>query len=218
MRKILFLIICLVSFPYICNAASCSNEEIGKISGFSSNVNIVYLVNMKNNVPEFSITITNLTSDMALIDKNTSKLYKDFKNGDRFTITTKTSGKYAFDIYSLKCKVKTGTKSVTLPKYNPYYKDELCKGLEEYTQCQRWSGYTANRATFENDIKKLKEVQNKEEMKEETKIVVKKSLYKKVEDIILNYWWAISIVLILLIGLFYIIRNKRKKNEYNFKV
>ena len=217
MKKILFMIICIMSFPYICNAA-CSNEEIGKISGFSSNVNIVYLVNMKNNVPEFSIYVTNLTSDMALLDKNTYKLHKGFKNGGRFTITTKSDGKYAFDIYSLKCKVKTGTKSVTLPKYNPYYKDELCKGLEDYTQCQRWSGYTANRATFENDIKKIKEVKEKEEVKEETKVVVKKSLYKKVEDIILNYWWVMSIVLILLIGLFYIIRNNRKKNEYNFKV
>lgn len=218
MKKIILLIICLISFPCVCNAAACSNTEIGQISGFSSNVNIVYLVNMKNNVPEFSITITNLTSDMALIDKTTSKLYKDFKNGGSLNIKTTTSGKYAFDIYSLKCKIKTGTKSITLPKYNPYYNDEKCKGLEDYSLCQRWSGYSANRTTFENDIKKIQEAKSKGEEKEETKVVIKKSWYSNFEDIILNYWWAFVIILIILIGLFYVIRNNRKKNEYNFKV
>lgn len=218
MKKVLLLIICLISFPCVCNAESCSNTEIGQISGFSSNVNIVYLVNIKNDVPEFSITITNLTSDMAVLDKITSKLYKGFKNGGYLNIKTKNSGKYSFDIYSLKCKFKSGTKSITLPKYNLYYKDELCQGLEDYSQCQRWSGYSANRTTFENDIKKIKEIKAKEEVKEETKVVVKKSWYNQFEEIILKFWWAFAIILIILIGLFYIIRNNRKKNEYNFKV
>lgn len=218
MKKIIVLFICFFSFINICNAATCNNKEIGQVTAFTSNVNLVYLVNMKNNVPEFSITITNLTSDMAIIDKNTSKLYKGFSNGGTLNIKTTTSGKYSFDIYSLKCKVNTGTKSITLPKYNPYYTDERCKGLEDYAICQRWSGYSANKATFEEEIKKLLETTKKEEEKEETKVVVKKTWYQNFEDIILNYWWAFALLLILLIGLFYIIRNNRKKNEYNFKV
>lgn len=218
MKKVLLLIICLFSFPYVCNAASCSNTEIGQLSGFTSNVNIVYLVDMKNDSPEFSITITNLTSDMVILDKVASKVYKGFKNGDRLDIKTTISGKYAFDIYSLKCKKQIGTKSITLPKYNPYYKDELCNGLEDYSQCQRWSGYNANRTTFENDIKKIQEKKSKEKVKEETKVVVRKNWYDAFENIIIKFWWAFAIILILLIGLFYVIRNNRKKNEYNFKV
>lgn len=219
MKKILVLFICLFSFPIISNAVSCTSSELSEATAFSSNVNIVYLIEMNGDSPTFSITLSNLTDDMAVIDKTTGKLHKGFKTtGSSLNIKTTSSGKYSFDIYSLKCKSKVATKAVTLPKYNPYYKDERCKGLEEYALCQRWSGYSGNKATFENDIKKILGQEKVEEEVEEVKVVKENKWYVNLTEILVNYWWAIVIIMILIIGIYYVIRSKRKKNEYNFKV
>ena len=47
---------------------------------------------------------------------------------------------------------------VTLPSYNPYYKDELCKGLENYTLCRRWAKVDL---TYDEFKKQMKDYYNK---------------------------------------------------------
>ena len=152
MKKILIFIICLFVFPIISYGANCSNDKYTETSRLVNNVNITYEISINNNKPTFTIVLTNLTDDMGVVDLVTSKAHKNFKaTGSELKITTSTSGRYSFDIYSLACKTKIGNKAVTLPTYNSYYNDELCKDLESYDLCKRWSSYKADRKTFENE-------------------------------------------------------------------
>lgn len=219
MKKLLIFICCLFAFPMMSHAVKCTDEHSNEIRGLVSNVDIFYTIDTSKENPVFSIMINNLTDDMVVFDTVTNKGYKNFDVlGSQLKIDTTVTGNYNFDIYSFACKEKISSKSVNLPKYNIYYKDELCKGLENYPLCQKWSGYSSTRETFEKDIKKIKDDLAKLQKEEEKEEVVKKKWHEVVVDIFLSYWWLLGIVLVLLLVLYYYIRERKKKNEYDFSV
>lgn len=219
MKKIFIFIVCLFVFPIVTNAASaCNSLTMSNISSLANNVNVVYEVDTSSKTPIFTITLSNLTSDMIVFDKNLGKTYKGFANtGSEISIKTKTSGSYDFAIYSKQCKEQVATKSVSLPTYNIYYGDKLCNGLDECDVCQKWYGSNSDRKTFELGIQECKKNQ-KVVVEEEKQVVQKQPWYEKVANIFLKYWWAIIILMIIITGAYYTIRAKQKKNEYNFKV
>ena len=211
MKKILFIFACLFAFPIVSKAAySC--DEYNKLA---SNVNIIYEITYaQNGTPIFVVTMTNLKDGMIVFDGK--KMYNKFAN-ETFVQNLTTSGNYNYKIYVKNCGL-VGGNNITLPTYNAYYKDELCKGLEGYSICQRWSGYTANRQKFESDIKKLKEQKKQvtEEQKSEEK--EEKRWFEMFAGIFVQFWWLITIIMIVFIGIYYSIRAKEKKKEFNFKV
>lgn len=211
---------CLFIFPIVTNAASsCNSATMSNISSLANNVNIVYEVDTSSSVPVFTITLSNLTSDMIVFDKNLGKTYKGFANtGSEISIKTKTSGSYSFTIYSKQCKEQVATKSVSLPTYNIYYGDKLCDGLDDCDVCQKWYGSNSDRKTFELGIQECKKKQNVVVEDEEEPIAQIQPWYEKIGNVFLKYWWAIIILMIIIIGIYYAIRAKQKKNEYNFKV
>lgn len=219
MKKVLIILICIFAFPTFVMASTC--DKISKTPELVNNVNINYSILFKDNSPIFSIYITNLTSDMVVINNTESKVYRsgDFSSGNSLTIRTTKSGQYTFNIYSKTCKTNLRSISVYLPKYNRHYKDQRCKGFENYSLCQRWSEYQANDKTFDNDIKKLIADNNtKKEEVEEVKTKTKVKWYKLVSEWFVNYWWAFVILMLLIMAIFYVIRANQKKKEYNFKL
>lgn len=223
MKKLLVFIICLFAFP-ILSKADCNYNELTSIIG---NINTSYEYKIVNNKPQFTITLSNLTNDLMIHDTITGKIYcntgkcKDRITGSELKINTSYTGNYNFDFYKYECGYgygTLGTKTVKLPTYNAYYKDELCKGLESYKQCQRWSGYSATRETFEKDIKNIKEeIAKKNAVKEEKKVETKK-WHEIFVQVLLDYWWLFVIILSIIIALCYFIIAQRKKKEYNFDV
>lgn len=211
MKKILFVFACLFIFPIVSSAAySC--DEYSKLA---SNVNIIYEITYDaNGTPKFIVTMTNLKDGMIIFDGKTT--YNKFSN-ETFVQNLTTSGNYNYKIYVKNCGL-VGENNVTLPTYNAYYKDELCKGLEGYSICQRWSGYTANRQKFESDINKLKN--QKKQTTEEQKVEEEqeKRWFEKLTGIFVNFWWLIIIIMVVIIGIYYSLRAKEKKKEFNFKV
>jgi len=219
MKKIFIFIICLFGFPMISNAAC----DYNRLTSIINNVNIHYEYTIINNNPQFTITLTNLTNDLMVYDNQTKISYCNLNRcKGRFTnelkITTNKSGSYRFDFYNLSCSGSLGHKTISLPKYNPYYKDELCEGLSNYKQCKRWSGYSADRKTFENDIKEIKEEIERNNKKDEEKIKEGKKWHEIFIEVLLDYWWLFVIFITIIIGLCYFIRLQRKKNEYDFDV
>lgn len=219
MKRLGIFIICLFLFPLVTNAATCDSTAVSNISSLANNVNIVYEVDTSKNTPVFTITLSNLTADMIVFDQNASKTYKGFSNtGSELSIKANTGGSYSFIIYSKQCKEQIATKSVSLPTYNTYYGDKLCDGLEQCEVCQKWYGSNKDRKTFEQGIQECKKKKNVVVEEEEKKVVQDKTWYESLSDIFLKFWWAIIILMIVIIGIYYAIRAKQKKNEYNFKV
>ncbi len=220
MKKLCVFMACLFIFPLITNAASsCNAQTMSNISSLANNVNIVYEVDTSSKTPIFTITLTNLTSDMIVFDRNASKTYKGFANtGSEMSVRTKMSGSYSFIIYSKQCKEQVATKSVSLPTYNVYYGDKLCDGLDQCDACQKWYGSNSDRKKFEQSVQECKRKQNAVIEAEEKPVKQAQAWYESIAKIFLDFWWAIIILMIVIIGIYYAIRAKQKKNEYNFKV
>lgn len=225
MKKILFLLICLFTFPLITYAADtkCTKDYESEIKSRARNVNVVYqLEGIKNNVASFRITVTNLTNDMVVFDNYSkqSKTYssKDYSNGI-LVIKNAQSGTHSLKIYSKTCATTLSSltvKTISLPKYNPYYNDKSCEGLEQYSLCQKWSGYSKSKKEFENEIKNLKETKNtaNDDSKDNNTKEEKVSLYK----LLIEYWYILLLALIIAICVYYLIASNSKKKEFNFKV
>lgn len=222
MKKVLILLICLFAFPLTSYAANkCTNDYYNEISAKARNVNIVYqLEGINKNVASFRITITNLNNDMVVRDSQTGQVYssKNYSNGI-LVIKGAKSGAHVFSIYSKVCAAKTSTlttKSVSLPKYNPYYTDKNCTGLEQYSLCQKWSGYSKNKTEFNKEIKEIKEQKEiaEEENKKDNTTKEKFNLYK----LLIKYWYILLLALIVAVCVYYLIAANRKKKEFDFKV
>lgn len=219
MKRLGIFLVCLFVFPLVANAATCNSTNMSNISSLANNVNIVYEVDTSKKTPVFTITLSNLTADMIVFDRNAAKTYKGFANtGSELSIKTNTSGSYSFIIYSKQCKEQVATKSVSLPTYNVFYGDKLCDGLDTCDVCQKWYGSNKDRKTFEQGIQECKRKNNIVVEEEEKPVTQNKAWYESLADIFLKFWWAIIILMIVVIGIYYAIRAKQKKNEYNFKV
>lgn len=219
MKRLGIFLVCLFVFPLVTNAATCNSKTMSNISSLANNVNIVYEVDTSKKTPVFTITLSNLTTDMIVFDRNAAKTYKGFSNtGSELSIKTNTSGSYSFIIYSKQCKEQVATKSVSLPTYNVFYGDKLCDGLDTCDVCQKWYGSNKDRKAFEQGIQECKRKKNIVVEEEEKPVPQDKAWYESLADIFLKFWWAIIILMIVVIGIYYAIRAKQKKNEYNFKV
>lgn len=217
MKKIIICIVLLLICPMLVNAA-CTNADLSQRRALVNNVNVIYEYRMENNIPVFYITVNNLTSDMVLIDGNL-KVHKGFSDsGSELIIKTTNTGRYKLEIYSYKCKESMGVKALNLPKYNKYYSNELCVGLEKYPLCQKWSNYVATEEQFAKDIKKIQEDEKKKEEIKQEQNPKEKNFFDKALDLFMDFWWVPLVIVIVSAGIYYFVKNKQKKNEYDFKL
>ncbi len=228
MKKGLFLLIGLVIFPITSYAAVqssfggtmfCTSQEQSEVMAFAANVTFSYETIVNDNSASYVITVSNLTDDMILVDSTGIKTYSNFKSsGSEIKIKTANTGQYSFDIWSKKCKTRITTKSISLPYFNAYYADPLCKGLEAYPICQKWSNYTATKEQFEKAVQELKKEINAPKDDDEDASEGKKAWYEEITTFFVKYWWALVLVLVLVGFIGYLINRKKKKNEYDFKL
>lgn len=221
MKKILLFCLCLVSFPLICNAKNCTDEEAVAERQYLDNVDVSYTVSIKNNVANYTITLKNLTNNMLFKTENSKLIKSDlFKNG-RYSFALKKAEPVRITIYSKACgaDVISTTKDIIVPAYNKYYSREECKDFQSNYVCQKWSAYSADEKTFQNDIKKLKELQEKKNNNTpDDKVYKNKKWYEIMREVVSKYWWAFTLLVLLTIGIYYMIWSKQKKEQFDFKV
>ena len=147
MRKVLSSLIFMISFfTFISNSeASCTYKRISDLKKIASNVNITYTYTIVDNKASFDIRFANLTNDIYLYDSFNNKKYN--VEGEVILKNYIDGVKYRFFINSndKDCKdEQLVTRYVTLPKYNIYYGDPICNGIEDYTLCQKWGSFNIN--------------------------------------------------------------------------
>ena len=216
MRKLLIVITILFSFLVLktdVNAA-CSYTRTANLKKIASNVDVSYTYTIVDNKATFDIRFANLTNDIYLYDSQNNKIYN--QNGEILLQNFADGTKYRFFIKSndTDCKDEVlSTKYVTLPKYNRFYGDPLCEGIESYVLCQRWGSFNISSYTdYINQLRKYKAslVKEKEIETEEEK----DTLAEKVVDFLLKYYIYILIAIIVLCsGIIYYLS---KKDKFNF--
>ena len=227
MKKILFILVCFFTFPLMSLALTIKTESCPESVSEAfrkefNNINVSYSFVGYNKVPYYNILVSNVhpkvtisTEDGKIISrKDNEVLIRTNKPGDIEIF-------YKAEYYNARYKncFMYAKEFVKLPEYNPYYNREECNGLTAYKVCKKWGKNPGSEQAFKKEIENAKkDLEKKNDTVEKTKVKRVKRWYTYVSNIFVKYWWAVIIVIVLITGIFYSIRLKQKKNEYDFKL
>lgn len=217
MKKFLrLMILLLLIFPVSTKAYynSCSVSDTVKLNKVASNVlsNYTYYIDSAGNL-KFKIIVNNLHSYLYLYDTQTKQTY--YSTGEISIMNYGPGANLKFELRSNLgyCKgVYVSSIYVTLPYYNKYYSDELCKGIENYKLCKRWTKVNLSYEEFKNEITKYRN-----SLKKPDAIVddYNKSILEIILDFYFDYYYVI-LPPIVIIGGIVMYMVKRKKEKENF--
>lgn len=212
MKRLLafFGILCFL-FPFPTKAILCSNEDKVKFQTLASNITTSYTYTEENANVTFQITLSNIYEGLIIKDVTNRKVYP-YKANEIVISDLKANTSYRFDVYTndIFCDSELlYSHYVNTPPYNPYYQDELCKGLENHSICQKWANITYSYEEFQQRIEAL----NKQEEKPvvEPEEVYVKNAYDYILEFYLRYYY-IMLPIFIVMGIIIICRyHKRNK-------
>lgn len=204
-------------------ASYCDVGISSDYKALAGNIDITYSYTMENGQPIFDVTISNLYEGMYIVDTLTEQKYtqKDFTSDNEIVIDGYRDGsKISYKIYvtvSGCYEQLLTTRYVTLPNYNEFSTDEVCKGAEEYSLCQRWGAVSIDHDTFVKEVEAYKERKNAK--KDEIVFDDEKTFLEKILIFIGNYYiYLVLVVIIIVLILAGVKRMFAKKNQFDFKV
>lgn len=207
-KTLIVLLFAMFLFP-VSTRAACTDSEVVALSKMASNV--VFTPVFQEETGTFHLIVSNLNPDFYFMDVAANQNYT--YTAPEIILTNYKPGKsYRFKFYSAKPSCIGNTilsKYVTLPGYNPYYKDAICEGLENYSFCQKWNNYTYSHSQFAEMVNKYKQ---EEEQKEEANKEPVMGFYDYVFLYYSKYYYII--LPIIIIGCLIAIMQKKKKEEF----
>ena len=232
MKKVLNIaIFFIISFFLITTttkaADSCTYKEQQALNKEAKNININYdLVNKLDEAPKdqiistrdyyyLQVTIVNLTDDFNIkITNNIDNEEKNFYSSDAVDNVISFKNEYS-DVVTYKininaqtenCTKTINTKSLTVPKFNTFYKSGLCVYIPDYKYCQELISTNLDDNKIGSAITKYYNQVNSEKSETDTS---KKSILPKI-----LLYCGIGIGSAIIIGLIvYLISKKVKKGS-----
>ena len=209
-NRIIFLLLLLL-LPVAVNAYECNDNEIARLRKVASNVTASYDYQEANNNVTFSVTLTNLTNDVYIIDSVTGASYY-YNGNNEITINGYAAGtKIKYYIYPTKqncMESYLNVRYVNLPYYNQYYNSEVC--INNTNQlCNKWRKTTLS---YEEFVKRIKENNNDGQQEEIQNNEEKNTIFDYVSQFIYEYYvYIIGAGLIVIV----IIEFARKKDTFD---
>lgn len=214
--KLIMFLFLLVIIPVHGSAEECDFSTKAKLKKLASNISTSYVPIEQGNKVTFDITISNIYPNLVVIDPKTGNEYRyDTSRNIPHQITLSgyaSDQTYRFEVYADKenCSEESlNIYYVTLPAYNPYYKDDLCKGIEDYKLCNKWLKHSLTRDEFVKEITAYKASLNQPE-----KQVQKKQKENSMLAFIKEYYYVFIGLGVLGIG--YVIYVRRKRDSFGF--
>ena len=220
-KLILFLILC---FPFIVNAReTCDYEVQTRLQRIASNIATSYKYNEEFKEGEqfstvtFDVMLSNTHKDIYIVDEQTDQVYHN-NSISEITIARQKPGKYLkYSVYgnvSGCYEQKLTTLYVTLPSFNKYYTDPLCRNIPDYTLCNKWNKVDMSYKDFQTKVNKYLESLSKR-----GSIITNDNditLFEKIIDFLAKYSLIIfgSIVLICSVLIIYLV----KKDDFDLSV
>lgn len=214
MKKVLLFIILLL-IPKTVDAYYCNYNLYNSTLKKAQNVNIMTSYEIVGDIAAFNIRIYNLQPYQYIIDeKNGITYYYNEAVDGILTIHNVTQPMvYKFGVYSTENYCDTNalaTLYVEIPTYNKYYKDTICKGIESYKLCQKWSSINMTYDEFKKNVNDYKEnLNSKQEIINEHK-----NIYETILEFYLQYYYLILPIIVVIGGVLILIIKKRE-NKFN---
>lgn len=218
--KLAAMLFCFLIVVQIDNVnAACSTKELNRLKQKASNIKFNYeLADSTYNeihVYYFNVYATNFSKEFYFLDLDN----QDFRympnlevEGSRKLRAVKEGTEYKISIYTsneTSCpNTKISTKRIKIPYYNDYSQREECKGIEEFSLCQKYyGGYIESEEYFKAQVEKYKNG-DIEEPKE------KEGIFQLILAFLTNNLLiVIPCVLVLVIVIVLVIRNIRKSKK-----
>lgn len=156
---------CLLVIPFTVKA-DCDYQREAELSRIAANVQFSYNYVVNDYYPDFSITATNMTSDIYVVDNYGQAYYQtpefsgEYRDGETVTFT----------IYSNdnNCRgEELLTRYVTLPEYNPRVNTDDCKQNPSFSLCQMWTDTSFTPEEFTTRLNQYKAQNQATEVAEE---------------------------------------------------
>ena len=207
MKRIIIILILILLVPTVkVKAISCDYNELARLKKLASNVNISYDYIEQDNDVTFTVTLNNLNDELYFVDMTDYQTYNYEK--EEIKISGYRSGqtvRYVFYASDSSCQEALYTTRVSFPSYNPYYKDVICEGVENFSLCQKWSSQNLSYESFLNKVQAYKDSLKIDDNEEPTPTVSETSWIQLVIGFLLDYYIVIVIILALgLVGLYFL--------------
>lgn len=150
-KYMLFALICMCVTPIITHA-ECDYQRRAELSRLASNIQVAYTYDTS----DFTVYVSNLTSDLYITDNYGLEYYGDGKE-KTFKVA---SGTINFDVYSNdpSCKgEKLLRKSITIPTINVFATYAECNQYPNFKYCQNWGVLGISDEQFFSEFNKYKQ-------------------------------------------------------------
>lgn len=214
MKKIVIFGLLFMICSIKVDALYCSYSDINYLKQFAANINISYDYIEENNDVTFKVKLVNLHPELYIVDQM-NKQY-NYKNNELIIDGYRSGQTIQFKVYSTReyCSGELlRTIRLTLPSYNKYYKNEVCRGVENYTLCSRWSSHNLNQDDFVKKVNAYKESIKKDPPIIEQPVEEETSIMPFFIKILLKFYYIPLILVIIGCGIGIYIENK-KDNAY----
>lgn len=203
---LIFIMLFLFILPGKVNAL-CSDAEIIRLQNIAKNVQYSYEYDYNKN--KFIIIFNNLSKEIVLEDVSNKKRYN---TNDEIKINDVNSGMHRYSIYAENKKCTNElliSKYITLPYYNVYYNLEFCKGIEEYSYCNKWLNNQISYDVWYSKVSEYKESKNDKKINKIEKETIIDKITNLIANIYINYYYIILPVIITVLCIIIYIKNKQ---------
>lgn len=162
-NKLLLIITILLFIPSTIYA-NCTKEELAKFNRIEDGYKITY--EFKNETKLYTLKV--YSPKPELYDFANNKLFSNCSEIDSTTVecTNVKPGEYELDIVGLTdtCNGTLKKVKLSLPKYNKYSENSMCRGIEEFVLCQPTYDKDIDYETFVSRVQTYKKsLENKQE-------------------------------------------------------
>lgn len=164
-KKILLTIISFIAFTSK-TYAECTNEEVNAFKKISNEYKVTYEMNTESKLynltfydpapDKYTFVINGATDGDFSIHDNNNYQYLGLSPGE-YTVT--------IEGVTNTCKDVLKTINLSLPKYNKYTEDPLCKGIEEFVLCQSTYDKDIDYETFKQRVEVYKKTKTENNIK-----------------------------------------------------
>lgn len=214
MKKNFVYIICLFFlFPIFVEAYDCSNSDRERLQSFANNISVII---EETSDSLFSVTFTGLSNYIRIYNPTNITYYRNLSEnniGETSIGNLKPGVTYYFEVYSATDKCifeKFRTITINMPNINPYYGDDICKNVPEYSLCQKYVQVNLSYEEFAVNVKKYID-ENKENINKEN--YVERDNYLKFLDFYDRYYWLIFTCVMFMLTILIILWVKENKKN-----